>query len=309
VIASLAVFVLANVAGALAPSLPWLLLARVITAVAAAAFTPAASAAAVALAGPARRGRALSAITGGLAVGTVFGVPAGTAIGQHLGWPASLIFIAAVALIALAALIVRLPALPLPPAVALADRLRLLVNARVLLLVAVNAVATTGGIMFYTYVAFVLSGTAGLTGSSLAIVLVAWGIGGSLGAFGAGWAADRFGPDRVLLTGLIALALDVAALGFAGQLGLVLPLALIGGAASWSLITPINHRLTGLAPANPGVVISLNSSGSYLGQALGAAIGGVVIAGGASARTVCVGGALIVVVALLLERTAARPVT
>jgi predicted MFS family arabinose efflux permease len=161
VIASLAVFVLANVAGALAPSLPWLLLARVITAVAAAAFTPAASAAAVALAGPARRGRALSAITGGLAVGTVFGVPAGTAIGQHLGWPASLLFIAAVALIALDAPIVRLPALPLPAAVALADRLRLLMQARVLLLVTVIAVATTGGIMFYTYVAFVLAGTAG----------------------------------------------------------------------------------------------------------------------------------------------------
>jgi predicted MFS family arabinose efflux permease len=69
---------------------------------------------------PAHRGRALSIILGGLTVGTVFGVPVGTWIGQHLSWPASLIFVAAVGAVALLGVLSVLPALPIPPAVPLA---------------------------------------------------------------------------------------------------------------------------------------------------------------------------------------------
>jgi hypothetical protein len=63
----LVVFVAANLGGA-APNLTLVLVARVAAALGAAMFTPTASAAVVALAGPERRGRALSLILGGLAV-------------------------------------------------------------------------------------------------------------------------------------------------------------------------------------------------------------------------------------------------
>ncbi|MEV4347707.1 hypothetical protein AB0J83_24900 [Actinoplanes sp. NPDC049596] len=86
----------------------------------------------------------------------------------------------------------------------------------------------------------------------------------------------------------------------------MLPLVLIGGAASWALITPINHALTGLAPDNPSVVISLNSSGAYLGQALGAILGGLALTSGAGAREICLIAAAIVAVAVLVELTNAR---
>lgn len=51
----------------------------------------------------------------------------------------------------------------------------------------------------------------------------------------------------------------------------------VNGAAAWAVATPNNHRLTALAPALPGVVISLNSSGIYFGQALGAPAGGLLL--------------------------------
>ena len=72
----------------------------------------------------------------------------------------------------------------------------------------------------------------------------------------------------------------------------VLPLMFIGGAASWSINAPLNHRLTGLAPELPTVGISFNSSGTYLGQALGAAVGGILLAAHSSARTLCIVGAV-----------------
>jgi predicted MFS family arabinose efflux permease len=62
---ALALFALANLGSALAPDLPMLLATRIV-------------------AGAAQRGRALSIVLGGLTVGTVFGVPIGTALGQHL---------------------------------------------------------------------------------------------------------------------------------------------------------------------------------------------------------------------------------
>jgi predicted MFS family arabinose efflux permease len=298
---ALTLFAVANLAAAAAPGLSLLLAARVAAALGAALFTPTASAAAVALAGPEHRGRALSIIMGGLAVGTVFGVPAGTAIGQHLGWPASLLFVGALALAALVLLAVTLPALPAAPQAPLRERLALLVDVRVLLIVAVTTVATAAGILVYTYIAQVLATTAHLTGTGLAIALLVWGVGGSAGAFGGGYLTDRAGANRTLLLAITALALSLLGLAFAGGPVAVLPLMFVFGAAGWTVVTPNNHRLTGLAPTAAGVVISLNSSGTYLGQSLGAITGGLFLTHHGTAAGLCAAGAAIAALALCLQ--------
>jgi predicted MFS family arabinose efflux permease len=305
---ALTLFVAANFASAAAPTLPLLLLARIAAAVGAALFTPTASAAAVALAGPARRGQALSIILGGLAVGTVFGVPAGTAIGQHLGYQASLLFVVAVALVALVALLMTLPALPIPPVVPMNHRLALLVDRRILLIVAVTTVATGASILVYTYIAQILASTAHLTGTGLAVALLGWGIGGSLGAFGSGWLTDRYGANRTLLLAITGLGLTLLGLGYASSPALVLPLMAVNGAASWAVAAPSNHRLTGLAPTLPSVVISFNSSGIYVGQALGASTGGLLLAHHSTAISHCVIAAAAAGVALCLQILTTRAI-
>jgi predicted MFS family arabinose efflux permease len=302
---ALTLFVAANLAGAAAPSLSLLLVTRVIGALGAAMFTPSASAAAVALLGPGRRGFALSVILGGLAVGTVFGVPVGTALGQHLGWQASLLFIAGISLLALFLLLFTLPALPIPPAVPISQRLALLINRPVLAIIGVGIVATASGILLYTYIAQILAGTAHITGSRFTIALVAWGVGAGLGAFGSGWMADRHGANRTLLVAITGEGLALLALGFAGSFTIVLPLMVVGGAGSWAINAPLNHKLTGLAPALPSVVISFNSSGTYLGQALGAIFGGLLLAH-TTVTGLCVTASAGVGVTLLLHLITSR---
>lgn len=295
---ALALFVAANLASAAAPTLTVLLLARVAAGLGAALYTPNASAAAVALAGPARRGQSLSLILGGLTVGTVFGVPAGTAIGQHIGWQASLIFVAAVGGVALFGLLLTLPVLTLLPRVPMSQRFGLLINRRVLAIVAVMTLASAASIIVYTYIAQILRDTAHITGTRLAIALLAWGIGGTLGAFGSGWLTDRYGPSRMLLLALVVLTATLAALGYAASTVFVLPLMALNGGAAWAVATPNNHRLTALVPHLPSVVISYNSSGIYLGQALGAALGGLLFTHVASATTLCLVGAALGLAAL-----------
>ncbi|WP_084316608.1 MFS transporter [Actinospica robiniae] len=304
----LGLFVLANLGSAFAPSISVLLAARVAAGLGAALYTPNASAAAAALAGPARRGRALAVILGGLTVGTVFGVPVGTAIGQHVSWRASLVYVAVVGAVALLGLLAVLAAPPLPPVVPMSERLRVFTNRRVIRYVVFMTLASGSSIMVYTYIADVLATTAHVTGAALAVMLLLWGIGGTAGAFGSGWLADRWGADRTLTLAISVLAASLGLLTVADDAVMAGLVMLANGAAAWAVSTPNNHRLITLAPDLPGVVISFNSAGIYLGQALGAGIGGLLLDGGIGARGLCCAcvGVAVAAGALQLSETASR---
>ena len=304
---ALALFVLANVASAAAPNLTLLLLARVAAGVGAALYTPNASAAAVALAGPARRGQALAVILGGLTVGTVFGVPLGTEIGQRVSWQASLLFVAVVGLVALLALLAALPLLALPPAVPLGQRLRVLTQGRVVSIVTFMLLASAASIMVYTYIARVIDETAGITGTTLALTLLLWGMGGTVGAFGSGWLADRWCAEQTLALALSVVVLSSVLLSFVSGDPAVMAVMVVNGAAAWSVATPNNHRLTELVPHLPSVVISFNSSGIYAGQALGAGLGGILIGAGISGGGLCLSGAGLGALALVVHLLIGRP--
>ena len=75
-------FSLANLLAALAPGYAGLLVARLLLALSAASFMPAASGYAAALGGPERRGRALSMVTTGLTLAIIAGVPLGVLVGR-----------------------------------------------------------------------------------------------------------------------------------------------------------------------------------------------------------------------------------
>jgi len=296
----LAVFVVMNAAGAFAPTFAVLLVTRVLCALGAASFTPTANAVSTVLAGPAARGRALSITLGGIALGTVFGVPVGTAIGQHFGWQASLLFVAAVGLVALIALSVVLPHLAGEAVVPLRRRFGVMGDPRVILVVLVTAVATGSGILVYTYIAPIVHTIAGISGGTLAIALLIWGVGGAVGAFGCGWFTDRIGAGPTSALGIAVLAAALAVMAFAGSPVVVLIAMFFGGVGSWAFVAPNNHMLTGLHPTMASVVISFNSTGTYVGQAAGAAVGGVLLVSGLGATpTVLIAVAGLVVAAIL----------
>ncbi|MCN9243735.1 MFS transporter [Streptomyces sp. RY43-2] len=304
---ALTLFVLANLASAAAPNLTLLLTARVIAGLGAALYTPNASAAAATLAGPTHRGRALSVILGGLTVGTVFGVPVGTFIGQHLSWQASLVFVAAVGALALLGVLVVLPGLPIAPATPLTQRFAVMADRRVIAMVAFMLLTSGAGILIYTYTATVLGQIADIHGTRLAAALLAWGIGGVFGSFGSGWLTDRLGAERTLTLAIALLIATLAALTISTSFVAVLIVMVLNGAAGWAASTPNNHRLTELAPTLPSVVISFNSSGIYLGQALGAALGGILLDDGVTARVLCLTGAGIALLAAVVHLLIPRP--
>jgi predicted MFS family arabinose efflux permease len=242
----LTLFVLMNVAGAFAPTLGVLIVTRVVCALGAASFTPTANAVSTVLAGPAARGRALSITLGGIALGTVFGVPVGTTIGQHLGWQASLLFVAAVGLVALVALVIVLPHLAGDAVIPMRQRFAVMGDRRVVLVVAITALATGSGILVHTYIAPIVHATAGISGALLALGLLVWGIGGAVGAFGCGWVIDRLGAGRTSALGIAILAAALVVIAFSSSATVTLVVMFFGGVGSWAFAAPNNHMVTGL---------------------------------------------------------------
>jgi predicted MFS family arabinose efflux permease len=283
-------FTIANVLAALAPNYAGLLAARLLLAMSAASFMPAASGYAAVLGGPERRGRALSMVTNGLTLSIIAGVPLGVMVGEGFGWRATFLGVAGLAALSLLGILARLSRQPPRATASLAERLALAKRCDMLAVLATSVLTVAGTFTVYTYLGVFLSSVAGLGTNGLALVLLGFGLASAFGTRLGGNAADRWGarPTVILVGGLALLAYLVLSIGAALGPGLAMPVLLpaimLWGLASWGLITAQQARLVELAPALASISLSMNSSAIYLGSAAGAAAGALVIADGAVGR-------------------------
>jgi MFS transporter, DHA1 family, inner membrane transport protein len=287
---AMAGFALANFAAALAPGYAGLMGARLLLALSAASFMPAAGGYAAGLGGPERQGRALSMVIGGLTVAIIAGVPLGVLLGDALGWRATFLGVGGMAAFSLVGILAWLPRQPPGVIASLGERMALARRADVLSVLAVTVLTVASTFVVYTYLGVFMHVVTGLGPRGLAAVLLVFGVASAAGTRVAGSASDHWGARRTVICGcgLVLLAYLALALGGApgavlGQaaMAVLLPAILLWGFASWGVTTAQQARLVALAPDLAPVSLSLNSSAIYLGSATGAAVGALVIADGA----------------------------
>ena len=318
-VVTLALFAAANALAAAAPTFSVLLVSRVAAGSLAAISTPVALATAAQLAPPDRRGRALSITIGGVSVAWVVGVPLGAVIVDHFGWRASFALAAALAVVAAVGVRLMLPVVAnAAPAGGLASRLTVAGRPAVLVTLAVTVLAMVAGFIVLTYVRPLLEGLTGLGGEGIGLMLFVFGLAGVAGSILGGYGADRWGYRATALPLLVVLGLSLLSFSLfpAIAAGSVLMFAGVGtamfawGAVVFAIIPLQQHHLIGVAPDQPGGVLSLNSSAVYVGQGLGAGLGSLVL-GYAPLAALGYAGALLAVVALLAlalgARLSARP--
>ncbi|MFE9426924.1 MFS transporter [Kitasatospora sp. NPDC006697] len=275
---SLLGFAAGNVLSALAPSLTTLLLARVATAAAASLYIPSASATAGATAAPERRGRALAVVLGGLSAATVLGVPFGTWLASDIAWRATFWLLAGLGVLCAAAVALMLPSLKLPTAPSLAVRLAPVRDLGALLTVLTTLLFMTGGYTVLTYIGAVLAPATKGSGNVLALLLLAFGVAGFLGTNLGGRAVDRFKPVPVLLVSLVLLGAVLAVVPLArDRVWTAAVLMALWGLAAMATQPAQQHRMFAIAPASGPLLMSLNSSATFLGIALGGYLGGQVV--------------------------------
>jgi predicted MFS family arabinose efflux permease len=287
---AIAGFSIANLLAALAPNYAGLLAARLLLALSAASFMPAASGYAAASGGLERRGRALSMVTNGLSLAIVAGVPLGVLVGQSFGWRATFLVVGGLAVLSFLGIVFGMPRQVPGTTPDLGERLALAKRPDMLAVLATSVLTVAGTFTLYTYLSVFLAEVAGVGPKGLALVLLGFGVASAVGTRLGGSAADHWGPRHTVIVscGLTLLAYLVlslgAALGPSYALPAVLPAILLWGFASWGLITAQQARLVTLAPTLAAVSLSLNSSAIYLGSATGAAVGALVIADGGVGR-------------------------
>lgn len=279
-VAALAVFVLANMGCAFAPSLPGLLTLRIVAGLSAAAVSTTAFAVAAQGAPDGKQGSFLSVVTAGLTVALFTGVPVGTWLAGVFSWRSTFVLIAAVAALATVIALVSVPRLPGATAGTLADRLAPLKNPHVTRMVIAIFLCGAGGLMFYSYLGPITLSFLG-DDKLLALLLLLVGIVGVVSALLGGRLADGIGPRRARLAILgghaLALAL-IAVLGVLDTPAWLLAIAVgIWAIFAWALNPPMQASTIAAAPDAAMTAVSLNISGLYFGTAVAGALGGALL--------------------------------
>ncbi|MCC7680128.1 MFS transporter [Janthinobacterium sp. FW305-128] len=302
---ALGVFVLANGASALAAGFSSLLAWRAMAGIGAGVYLALGIAAAAGVSAPRQRGKAIGAIMGGMAGGTVLGVPLSLLLAQQLGWTAALWLVAILGALALAGLLWKLPALPEVPATSLRRKLALLADGQVLAILLVSLLAAIASLGMYTFIAPLLAWSAHGAEISTTPFLWAWGVGGIAGSVLVGPQADKVAAPRLTRLILLLLALALCALPLAAGCSAWLMLApiVLWGAAGWALQVPQNQQLLAVRArqGDGNLAIALNESALYLGSAIGAAAGGVLLLLDWPVWLLAACAALVATAALLLQ--------
>ncbi|MBT2475809.1 MFS transporter [Microbacterium sp. ISL-103] len=266
--ASLAVFALGHVAVALTTGFELMLAARFVTAVATGAFWAVGSAAAARAAGPEASSRALGLVLGGGMLANVLGVPLGSISGQLIGWRGTfwaLAVLAALAAVGVARLVPYNPPPEKRPTVL--GELRVLRNGRLWLVLITCAVINAGVLSVYSYIAPLITDSAGLSGSVIPYALMAFGVGALVGNIVGG----RLGDTHPYATSFVTAGVTVIACAgiwaFSSQPALLLALfALLGlvGLSANPIMVSLAVRFGGesdaLAAAMPASIFNLGTA-------------------------------------------------
>lgn len=273
-------FTAANLASGLMPTFELTIAARFAAAIPHGAYFGVASLLAARIMGPGRQGAGVALALSGLTIANIIGVPLGTWLGQAAGWRWTY---AAVAVIFFATLVlawVALPKVPGDPSRSARRELAAFRNPRLWLMVAVGCIGFGGFFAVYSYAAETVTRVAELPESAIAWLLATIGVGMTIGNIIGGWASDR----SMRRTIMIAFPVLIASLALFALLGWQ-PIALfalaflIGGAGS--VLTPtIQARIMGIAGDAELLGAATNHAAFNVGNALGAALGGAVIAAG-----------------------------
>ncbi len=301
----LAFFIAGNLLAGIAGTYNVLLVARILAALCHGTFFGIGALTAEALVPPSRSASAIATMFVGLTLATVLGVPFGAFVGSNLGWHVPFLLISLVGILALAGV-----ALLVPQVTALgsdsASQLRSIVSRPVLLALTTTTLGFGGVFTVFTYIAPLLERVSGFSANAVSALLVLFGLGTTAGNIVAGRYADRSLPATLVVT-LAALAVVLAASTLMWSVPMLAVVATAAiGFFGFATVTPLQLLVIRAARSAPSLASSANISAFNIGNALGAALGGFVIAAGFAIPSLGVAAAIVTVLGVLSGLLAIR---
>ncbi|MDV8000935.1 MFS transporter [Rhodococcus sp. IEGM 1408] len=293
-------FTVGNAAAAFSPTAEILIAARFVAGIPHGAYFGVASLVAASLVGPGKQARAVSLVLLGLSVATVIGVPAATWLGEAVGWEAAFLAVGVIGALTVAAILVVVPEPPGGEPVRAREELAALARPQILATLAVGCVGFGGMFAVYTYIQWTMVDVAGIDRGWMPAVLAVYGLGMVAGNLLGGVVADR-DLDRglVAIASIMTVVLALFAVAAHHPVTALVGLFLVGTTGS-ALVPGLQTRLMKYAGRGQTLAAALNHSALNAANALGAWLGGMVIALGFGYTSPALAGAALAAAGLVI---------
>ncbi|MGU3848025.1 MFS transporter [Escherichia coli] len=302
------VFTAGSLAAAFAATLPQLLLARFIAGLGHGLFLAAASSTAARLAGPGKAGRAVAVVFGGFTLAMAIGVPLSTWFGGVVSWRPVLGAIAAFGAFGFLGLLFGMKdpvrSVPGEHSDSAMQNIGMLFNRKLLAGALVTVLAYAGSFTAYTFIAPILTQVTGVTGATVSLFMLVYGITAAVGNILGGKLTDSMGvncANILIISGIVVVVLGMWLLS-SSPVSMGILVALLG-MVTFAAVPALQARLIGVAeqhaPHAHGVAAGLNIAGFNSGIALGSVLGSITISHAGIVYT-GISGAIVSLLGLLL---------
>lgn len=278
-IALMAFYALGNLATALAPSYPTMLLARFVAGLPHGAYFGVAMLVAASISAPGQRGAAVSRVLLGLSIAILLGNPLATWLGQISSWRWTFALVAGLALVTAACVWRLLAPTPADAAQTPMRELRAFNRAQVWYALAIGAVGFAGMFCVFSYLAPTLIHVTGVAERWIPVALAAFGVGAIAGNLAGGWLFDRLQFRAVAV--ILGWSLGVLLLfPLAAQTPWSILPAIVALGTMGALAPVLQARLMDVAGDAQTLAAASNHAAFNTANALGPWLGGLAIGAG-----------------------------
>lgn len=273
----MAIFIIGNGIAGVADNYGVMMLSRIVTAFAHGSFFGLGAIIAASLVPKNRQASAMALMFSGLAVANIIGVPFGTIIGQQWGWRASFLIISVIGIIAFAGIWKFVPAAEQRKEVSIKTELSILKSGSMWTTLLISTFSFSSVFAFFTYISPILREVSGYDDNGVALVLIIFGVGVTIGNLVGGRIAD-WNINKGLIILLVLLEIWFVVLYFIQFNFYLVPFGVfIFGIIAFGLTPSLQFRSMKLSLQAPTLGSTLNQSAMNVGNALGAFFGGIII--------------------------------
>ncbi|HSP21187.1 MAG TPA: MFS transporter [Planococcus sp. (in: firmicutes)] len=290
----ISLFIIGNVISALSSTYELLILSRVITAVVSGVLVALSMSIASDIMPESKKGSIIALIFAGFTISNVIGVPLGTLIGQLGNWQLTFWFTTLLGVISLIMAIFILPRKLKVQKGSAKEQLSLLANPRMILAFFIPTFSIAGTYTIYTYITPILEEGLGIATSYVSVILLAYGAFSIFSNILAGKIASHNGVSKLRYV-FIVQAVILGSLYFtmgstlAGLVSLM-AMAVMIYAMNATIQMYLMNLATVYSPGAKDFASSLTPVAVNIGIALGATLGGYVVANGGYVHLSWVGG-------------------
>ncbi|PHM75213.1 MFS transporter [Xenorhabdus kozodoii] len=295
-------FIIGNALTTFSPTFYLAIIGRIIASLTHGAFMGIGAIIAAELVSENKKTTAIAFMFSGMTLANLVGIPIGTWIGKAISWRITFAIITAIGIIALVGILILLPKFDQKAPASIKKELLAFTNIHVLLAMGITVLGPAAFFTTMTYIAPLMINIAGFSESAITWLLLVLGLGFFFGNIVGGKLADKAMMPLLYWTlGLQSLVLFIFWLYGNNQFIACLSLFLMA-ALGFATVSPIQRLVMDKAQeaGAANLVSSVNIGFFNLGNAVGAWLGGVIIASHYGYTSLNLAGGLLALMALLL---------